>query len=189
MAPPPRRRYSIAFLQPSHVQDVLGELATFDYWLRIEGGGLPWPVLVRLGRSEGRLVITGLIVGAGEDHPAEITSRGLRLVTVPEITAGIARMAKGDPILEDLFLDTAPPYRRPRRRPGQVRLPREHFEAVARSYREGVLAGWRSPVAKVASDFHVGSTQARRYVARARDMGILGPAPKGRAGEIERSES
>jgi hypothetical protein len=192
--PARRARYSVSFLQPTYAASVFDELAKYAYWHAITGGALPWPVLVRLGMVEGRLVVTGLFIGAvgnenrvvsAVEDEREITSRDLRAVSIPDITETIAREARGNLIFRTLFVETAHPYRRPRRRPGPRGYGREHFRHVAVRYRAALRNSPRSPIATLAAELSADPSTVRRWLGRARDMGFLGPAPAGRAGEQE----
>jgi hypothetical protein len=180
-------RLRFSFLQPSYVRSIFGELATSSYWHRVDGGALPWPVLVRLGISDGRLVVTGILIGS-QDDPPEVTSRQLRRVSIPDVTENIARSAwAGDPHLgafwRTLIEGTAAPHRLSRRRPGPRGYGRDHYRHVAKRYRQALLRKPRSAMATLAVELRASPSTARRWVATARALGLLGPAPIGRAGE------
>jgi hypothetical protein len=187
-----KARYRLTFLQPSFAAGLFADLARAlpsgrppgAYWTKVEGGSLPWPVLIRLGITEGRLVVTGLVIGAEDE--AELTSRAIR-IKIPEVTQTILTAARkpgaSAEMIQALFVDTAAPYRRPRARPGPRGLPKEHFEEVAQVYRSVTRGHPRSPMPEVAKRLHTTEATARRWVQRARLLGFLGPSPLGKAGE------
>jgi hypothetical protein len=195
-----RRAYRLTFNQPTWIASVFGELASYANWHTVSGGGLPWPVLVRLGLAEGRLVVTGLFIGAVDEQgqaasaveqEREITSRALRAVSVPDITETIARQAArsdGLGFIERGMVETAHPHRRPRLRPGPQGYPRDHFRDVARRYRAALRRSPRAPIATLAREWPADPSTVRRWIGRARDMGYLGRAPVGRAGEQDEQE-
>lgn len=181
----------------------LAGFADVRQWVVLEDGGLPYPVAVSVGIGEdGRLRCTGVILGALTGEPVEVTSASLREVRVAEILQQIA--AAGN-LLEALISFTGPGADRPfldRLYPGLVpdlpprvqpvrggALPRAHFEAVASEYRRALVKNKRAPMAELRRRLgdwtgrDVPEPTARRWVQRARDMGLLGASRPGKAGE------
>lgn len=171
-------------------------------WYEVEGGGLPRAVLVRVTISpEGRLICNGFLLGAGptEGNPAEVAeiiARQLREVPLSKILAAIAGNLKqtarvtGWPHLQPLLNlevegegEEESAYQGPRLRPGPKGHPRSHFEEVATAYRAALIRAPRSPMKALAEQFGASEATARRWVQRARDMGLLGESMPGRAGE------
>jgi hypothetical protein len=171
-------------------------------WVVLEGGSLPYPVTLSAGiGDDGRLRCTGVILGAFTTEPAEITSASLREVRIAELLQEVASAGNllqalieysgpgdGRPFLDRLspgLLPDLPP------RPPQVRgaLPRSHFETVAAEYRRALLVNDRAPMTELRRRLaewlgrEVPEPSARRWVQRARDMGLLGASRPGKAGE------
>ncbi|GAA4682233.1 hypothetical protein Prum_053520 [Phytohabitans rumicis] len=62
------------------------DLLTLHKWHRVTGGGLPFPVLIRIGKArDERPFVSGLIVGDGE--PVEVTPDTLRTIRIGAILA------------------------------------------------------------------------------------------------------
>lgn len=158
-----------------------------DQWDVIDGGELPMPVALRVGRrrDDGRLVCTGLILGTyvtdddGELMPAEgknvqeITARDLRSIPLGEILTG--RLAS---LLRLGFPADSGSYEGPRARGGPKGYPREHFEGVAAAYRRALHEAPRAPIKTLAAQLHTSEATARRWVRRARDLELLTEAPE-----------
>ena len=178
------------------------EFANSRQWVVLEGGSLPYPVTLSTGiGDDGRLRCTGVILGAFTAEPAEITSASLRDVRISELLQEVAKTGKlfeslieysgpndGRPFLDRLspgLIPDLPP------RPPQVRgaLPRSHFEAVATEYRRALVKNERAPMTELRRrlaewlDREIPEPTARRWVQRARDMGLLGASRPGKAGE------
>lgn len=60
----------------------------------------------------------------------------------------------------------------------------EHFEKVANVYADALGRG-RTPTRAVARHFDVSQTTAAKWVAKARELDLLGPTTKGKAGGID----
>lgn len=190
----------MSVLQPSHQTEVFGDLAQSGNWVGFEGGELEQPVLIRLDRADdGRLICTGLVIGAhwGSSRRSrtnvELTSRSLRGVRVAELVSQVqAGLKRGewDAIARMIYGtigDLAEPVKGLRRtRPGPQGHPRTHFQAVAATYRQVIAEGHRAPFRELTARLHVSEATARRWVQRARDMGLLGPSQPGKAGEAPR---
>lgn len=82
-------------------------------------------------------------------------------------------------------VEAAPAYERSHL-PRGYRIPREHFEHVAEVYREALQRNPRHPYSYVTTALQTTTPTARRWVQRARDMGLLGEARRGRPGEHPR---
>jgi hypothetical protein len=181
----------------------LAEFTKSRQWVVLEDGGLPYPVAVSAGiGDDGRLRCTGLILGALTAEPAEITSASLRNVRVAELLQEIAGSGN---LLEALISFEGPGEDRPfldRLNPGLLpdlpprvqpvsggALPRAHFEAVASEYRRALVTSKHAPMTELRRrlgewlEREVPEPTARRWVQRARDMGLLGASRQGKAGE------
>lgn len=154
-------------------------------------------VYVRLGQhDDGRLIVTGVIVGGLDDH--EVTARSLRTIPLGQITAATGYYlggGDGSPLskavtkqmAEQLLLAPAQPAAR--LRPGPKGYPVAFYEEVAARYRAALTVAPRRPMKHLAETMSFSEAQMRRHVQRARDMGLLGEAPAGRAGSIEKETS
>lgn len=69
-----------------------------------------------------------------------------------------------------------------RGRPGRKGHPREFYEVIAKRYRELLEQGVRSPTKTIAQEYRYSRDTAAGWVRRARELGFLPPARKGRAG-------
>ncbi len=160
-----------------------------DEWYRFDGEDLPQPVLLRLRElPDGRRVCTGILVGAIEDR--EIPARDLRRISLPVLLElvgeELARRTK-----ERGFKDyverpraarlTAGTSYRPAKRPA-AGWPREHFQQVALGYRANLVRHPFAPMQALARQLGTSEPTARRWVLRARDMGLLGRPAPGKAG-------
>jgi transposase-like protein len=172
-------------------------------WVGFRGGDLPFPVAMSLGRSpDGRLICTALYIGdldVGADYdppadapewygsePIEVTARSLRELPLAALLGSIEALRddpKGRAFFREVFrlADDLPAL--PRRRPGPEGYDRAKFEEVAEAYRACLALAPRAPVKVLAKRLQVSEATARRWVRRARDMGLLGASTPGRAGE------
>lgn len=160
-------------------------------WLTLTRPDLPFPIHARFGRSDdGRLVCTGLLV-AGDD-PREITSRSLRAIPMGDVVEQVAA-ARDDQevgaIVRRVMGIDDEPKDIPRRRPGGGGYGREHFEQVATAYRAALATSPRAPMKELARRLSTSEATARRWVQRARDMGLLGASQPGKAGELSEGMS
>lgn len=166
-----------------------------SHWWEAQLEGMPHPVLVRLAKGEdGRLVCTGLILGAqtnvwprpdlGDEHltpEREVTARSLRAVPLGAI---VSRLTATSHLPGDNLANTLPPdLPLPKLRPGPKGHPRQHFEDMAARYRRALVTNPRRPVKAVSEETGYPEATVRRHLQRARDMGLLEPAPPGKAGE------
>lgn len=179
------RKPGISLMPPGQLAAALAKLpAEEDFWVTLAPAGRP-PVTVRLGFApDGRLCVTGLLVAVLE--PTEITARALRDIPLAEITAMAADPKALGPAAQVILggaASAAAPLRRPRMRPGPRGHPREHFEHVAARYRAALQRTPRSPVTTLTKELHASEATVRRWLQQARAMGLLGPAPIGKAGE------
>ena len=187
----PPRTYRFTFNQPEHAAKLLASAGEASSWHTVEGGNMPWPILVRLGLANGRLTVTGIVIGAlGE--VGEVTSRALRTIRIADLTTLLARDARRGDFFSSMFLEAADELGSGAKlagRPGRPGYDREHFQGIAAEYRAALRINPHHPIDEIAEGHDVSEATARRWVARARDMGFLERAPIGRAGEQERSES
>lgn len=130
----------------------------------------PLPVSVQVARRDGRLVCTGLLVGWAVP-PAEVTAGSLRRIRLGQILATLDRLtAAGEP-LEELAEDAAALAEW--KHPGPAGHDDEHYQNVARLYREAVRRSPRSPVRWLARQMHASPATVHRWLAGARDRGFL----------------
>jgi hypothetical protein len=172
-------------------------------WIAFHDDRLPFPVAMAVGRSpDGRLICTGLLI-ANLDFPAiydpppgapewygsqrvEVTARSLREVPLSALLGSIEALRddpKGRAFYRQVFrlADNLPAL--PRRRPGRKGYDCAHFERVAEAYRAALVYAPHKPIKVLAPQLHASEATVRRWVQRARDMGLLGPSTPGRAGE------
>ena len=178
-------RLIVSSLPPERTKELFAELAE-GRWLRVEAQGPRPVVLMRFGRVDGRLVCTGLLLGA--EAEAEISARTLRDVPLGQLTSQ-ARLNVGvewwlehglmAPVPAPIFVS----------RPGPKGHPREHFAQVAAAYRQALHEAPDAPVQYLTRRFltpdlaPVPESTVRRWLQRSRDMKMLGPSMPGRAGE------
>lgn len=87
----------------------------------------------------------------------------------------------------DALLEKARTYARDARSGrGRKGLPVEHYMDVARIYKQAHARG-ENPTQAVSKHFHVSKSTAGKKVARSRELGLLGPATKGKPGETGRT--
>jgi hypothetical protein len=193
-----KRPYSMSVLLPQDRRKRYDSLSRRP-WIELYGAHDRTPILVELATSpEGTLVCTGLVVGAFTQE--EITARDLREIRLGEILTdlGIAvtnqkkskairnpeelrRITIGDQ-LEDAVSWVVKPTKL---RPGPHGHPREHFEGVATAYRAALVWSPGRPIKTLAEQYHASEATVRRWVQRARDMGLLGESVPGKAGETK----
>lgn len=70
----------------------------------------------------------------------------------------------------------------PRRRPGRKGHPEEFYEKVANRYQELRERGIRSPTATIAREMHYSRSTVAGWIKKARRLGKLPPARRGRPG-------
>jgi len=177
--PPPRERPAGSITVADSAAGRFDELQPVkidgEPWWRWEGTDTPsFSVCLRIGRVQGRLACTGLHLEAAQD--GELTARDLRELHLPDL---LTRFAWSRDRVE------ARPATRLERpgHPGPRGHSREHFEQVAALYREALEADPYRPVAWMRGRLDASPATLRRWIQRARDMGLLGPAPIGRAGD------
>ncbi|MDN5917094.1 MAG: hypothetical protein L0I76_18660 [Pseudonocardia sp.] len=181
------KRHPVTFLQPAHQAELFRELEEGRHWVAFRGDELPLPVMLSLGRADdGRLICTGLVLGAPTDELREVTSRSLRGVPISELIGAVTAL-RDDPGFAAFYrvalglADDAAEL--PRSRPGARGYDREHFEMVAATYRAALGTAPNAPTRETAGRLHVSEATARRWVQRARDMDLLGQSHPGKAGE------
>lgn len=152
-------------------------------WHEVSGGGLPWPVRLRLDTdTDGRLVCTGLIVVADE-----VTSSALRTVRLSAIVEGVFQgILESDDDLErglvgEALLAPAEQQSRPRTRPGPAGHPDAVYEDFARLYRRALAETPRRPIQTVAKQLNISPATAHRWKATAEAKGILSQSTKGQS--------
>ena len=154
---------------------------------------LPYGMQIRVAVDRSRrLVCTGLRLGGqplqgdADGTETEITATSLRDIRLTEILADLReRLDMPDWLLADLGISAAIATRAPEpvdRRPvGRRGHPPEFYQEVAALYHE---AGAVKPVKRIAEHYVVAQATAHGYVRRARQLGFLGRAIPGKAGEL-----
>src|ERR1041385_8185096 len=148
---------------------------------------LEFPVLIRLGQAaDGRLGCIGLELG--DERGAEISARALRRLPLGHFLASLASWLREAPDDLPYFAAmkeamTAAPFSGSVPHPGPKGHPRTHFERVAARYRQLLVAAPRRPVKALADELYASEPTVRRWLQRARDMGLLGASQQGKAGE------
>lgn len=194
---PRTRRLSVT---PRVVLDDVDEwLAEESRWWPVavlEGPDLPFDLHIRVARQpDGRLAITGMKLN-GYDRATEITAKSLRVISFSDVlkAASDAIFAE-DPAFSSALLGydvgNVAPRSRPRLRPGPPGYDRSFFAEVADAYREAELRDPTHPYDHFMKHWGGGLSlsTARRWVQRARDKGLLGPANMGKAGERQAEEA
>lgn len=166
------------------------DFVTERRWITVTGEELPYPINFSVAVGEnGRLVCTGLILGALAEETVAITSSSLRHVSISELLRHVTD-AYDDPIFGSIFehivrdMSEAPP-------PPRVRgsLSDQHFEYVAAEYRQALALEPTAPMRELRRRLglwqgrEIPEPTARRWVQRARDKGLLGASHPGKAGE------
>lgn len=129
-------------------------------------------VAVRIGRDDSRLTITGVIV-ATVDEGVELTWRELRrIMTADDLFAALGadrwqRRGLVDPMLSKRAQSTAG------RHPGRRGHDLDHFKKVAAFYVQALDEYPNAPMTATAEEFEVSASTARRWVTRARKLGLL----------------
>jgi len=166
-------------------------------WIRLGLHDVPFSVEVRPNLKEGRLVCTGLRLGALDEPEVEITPRNLRKIYLPRILDEVRdgmpdtfpNPADRERYLEAIGLsglldaDKAP-LATPPKRPGPKGQPPEHFARVAEVYRRGLKQSPQSPVKYLRENLYpkknalgtsyvVPEATAHRWLKRAHDLGEL----------------
>lgn len=145
--------------------------------------------------QEGRELPIHEAWGTTADREWEVTARSLRGVHLPEILELVAMVdTVQSPDSQALFFRATgrakvtegfiPPFEGQRTPRGPRGYTREHWETVAATYREALLKRPRNPHAYIAKHLYTSEPTARRWVMKCRDLGLLGEAQAGKAGEL-----
>jgi hypothetical protein len=127
------------------------------------------------------------LIAAGDEEARALRSTWLRISDKPatdEEMAGLVpfeRVAQQHRAIEARRkeLEAARPKSKPGRRPLYTPA---HFAKVARVYSDAYAIG--KPTQAVKDYFHVEHSTAAKWVARCREMGLLGKTEKGKAGGL-----
>jgi len=140
---------------------------------------LPYNVELMVGVENGRFVVDSLTARRRDGGPP-VTSDGLRDVPVASLLRQAAQqMLVG---LEDVDDDSSGALVDDVQGLLNDAQSETRLRAIARSYRVAALLG-DPPTQAVADAFGVARSTAGRWIAQAREMGVLGPALPRRAGE------
>jgi hypothetical protein len=152
-------------------------------WFGVDGGKLPYPVYMRLGRdTDGRVAVVGLHVDGTEQWqeygprpaaPDSITARSLRDAgaAIIEVLRQVAEHRPEDPMMArfigPLLGRSATPYAGVSVRPGRWGHPREFYRQVAEAYARLFSNGVQRPYTALGAELFRSESQARRLVSRA----------------------
>lgn len=171
-----------------------------DEWTRVEGGGLPAPIYVRVKLTrDGRTAIDGLILGAAWPR-AEITANTLRVVRPRELLDAL--FANFDPsrpvraadldeweesvtwgLVQEVFMMRTPPIQADSAGArGAVTTDRLH--QFADVYLRELRVNPRKAMTTTAATMNISRATANRWADRARAQGLL---PEKRGGRTESS--
>ncbi len=167
------------------------ELDSPQDWYRVTWGpgtgSTPYPVVVKLGRSEdGQVVCTGMILGGNvvESSQGQVTAGSLRSIPLGLILDELSRgLQMGAPWLNRISLRSRPTRLGPRG------IPIERLRDVAELYRRALETRPSAPVKWMSEQIRgpegrpTPTVTIRRWLQRCRDLGFLGPATPGKAGE------
>lgn len=174
--------FTITLASPAGIQLDHDAEPSPESWHTVARSDLPYPIMVRLGKApDGRLVISGMAVGL--DAPVEVTARSLRVIPLASILTTLARSRFMPLVIQNTISQARQPVRR-----GPRGLTDAHFEEVATTYRQALMEAPRSPLVAFRLLMPSSESTARRWIQRARDRGLLGPALSGKAGEGPRNE-
>lgn len=137
----------------------------------------PFNVAIKVGERDGKATVTGLLLEA-IPQDAELTTRLLRQeLSVPRLleALGVEVYAQRGERPATLLKRAQPT--RPRR-PGPRGWPPGHFKTVAETYSRNLKAHPRRPMKTTAEELGTSEATARRWVARARQLGFLDGADR-----------
>jgi hypothetical protein len=150
-------------------------------------GSTPYPVVLKLGRSEdGQVIGSGMILGGNvvESSQGQVTAGSLRSIPLGLILDELSRgLAKGAPWLSKISLRSRPTRLGPRG------IPIDRLREVAQLYRRALASRPSAPVKWMSEQIRgpegrpTPTVTVRRWLQRCRDLGFLGPATPGKAGE------
>lgn len=168
-----------------------------------------WTVVVEWGEIDGRVEAVGMHLRQAAPPQRPVTAVTWRRVKVGQVVARARRQRyeemggglveayraaeAGDEINQHLLEEFAPgtideiereasrPHVRGRGRPPEY--DDAHFAKIARIYSEAVEAGLK-PLQAVITTQHVSKPTASRWVARARELGMLSPTTPGKVSPI-----
>jgi hypothetical protein len=124
-------------------------------------------------RDDGQLICTGLLFGGDNEH--EVTARALRATPMSALLRSLSREEQLHKRNEQWPLNPT--------RAGSKGLPLNHFEEVAKGYREALQEAPKAPVKYLAERWFHPEATIRTWLKQARDRGLLGAATHGKAGE------
>ncbi len=149
----------------------------------------PWEVEVRFGAIAGRVECIGIDIHPLADPPTDpLTTAVVRQVNLSALIdraredadLDLQRLVlprKGFGVRLDTLRDAGlGPLAIRRPRPGPKPKSREHYEEVARVY----LSSPRTPTRAVKEHFTVSDSTAAKYVAGARQRGLIAPTTRGK---------
>jgi hypothetical protein len=159
-------------------------------------------IVLRFAEVDGRMVCVNIEIGADFDRddeldPEPITTEILRRIplarlieeTLGQAVRGYEAASEWEGGIAERAKERLPAVRagsEGRKRPGRPRLyGDEHFAEVANIYRSH--SGGRSPTKAVEDHFKVNKSTAAKWVARAREIGLLEPYGGRAPAEIRQS--
>lgn len=155
-------------------------------WTEVTVAGVSMPVFIRLARRKdaSEIVCTGVIVGV--KPPGTVVRATDLRIPLAQVATEIQGLWKilGD---ADGLLDQHRPPAAALMRPGRQGRDRAFFEQLAAAYRRALeLEEWRGAPTKYLREhvYHVSDSKLRYWLNKARELGVLGRAPRrGTAGE------
>lgn len=162
--------------------------AVHGQWLRLRGGDLPVPVMVRIDETDdGRFVVTGLLIAdADRTEITWSTLRGIRPATLmAEVFRGFdplrPRMITedGDPDVASVLWSRSRPGGRPRDRTSPTSATRARvatdLEEFADAYSRNRARAPHRAMTDTADQLHISRATAIRRAQQCRDAGLLPP--------------
>ncbi len=147
-------------------------------------------ILIRIANEDGRLVCTGLVLGASDG--AEVTSRSLRNLPLSQL---LSRLAKWPEVRGETGVFGAG-FKRyvPKLSRGPKGLPDSHFERIAAIYKTALQQEPSRPIRYMRKVLrpHGGwphDSTIHKWIQQCRELGLLGASIPGKAGEKPKEKS
>ncbi len=153
---------ALVSLDPGHDDGSWVQIAGKSNGQPAEIPGAQPVLLLRLGRSGGRVVVTGLHV---ETDGSRLAVRELARLPLAAIAAAFEENPDS--------LDDSPPLIAEPRRPGRRGRSPDFYERVAREYRRAQVRAPTKPVASMAHHSGRNPATIHRWLSRARELGYL----------------
>lgn len=165
---------SVGDVAPAVLADAIA--AEGQLWATVNGDDLPYPVVVRLGRVDGRLCLTGLWLGVDEPH-REISTRSIRELKLSAVLGSLAWELEHTPRAKEArrLLDATPRVGTDiRRNPGRAGRPDVFYDDFARRWTEQAESVVAGPADSLAALYDVSPSQVYRWRQEAVRRGSFG---------------